>query len=747
MDPKIARLVNKLYKTNEYGFTYQDPDVVADPELVEYFKENHDIKTDVHRSCVNCQIRQITKYKETGDGKFKVRCSYIPRALPVGSKAKLLQLATASDIPIDRAKKLLLSTIDPVAWAELMFGFDDKDDRWKIRSYQKEQLRCSSMRVAAREGRRSGKTFAMALKLLYYAFNLKVEKGKDAEGAPVVRGPDIMIVTPYQAQLTNIFEEIEKLVKRNIELRNQVTTGTNDNLYIKTPTFKMELRNGGTMQGFVSGLGVKVDGSGGGTIRGQSADVIYLDEMDMIPEDILDKVINPILATTPDTILIATSTPIGKRAKFYHWCLSRPDFKEDYYPSTVLPHWEQIKEEIESESTKESFDAEYMAEFIEGSYGVFRPSWIQGARADYEYLNSRDNNAIRAQLKVPDPENMLIAIGVDWNKNAGTEYYVLGYSASIGTWIALEAVNIGASEHSSQRWMQELIRLNYKWRPDWIYADEGYGHTIIEDLKLQAYKLRAKPNKTPLDEATVRLNDILIAFNFSSSVLLKDPITGEDIKKAGKHFLVENAARTFEDGLFKFPASDDILKKQLLNYVVVRRHPTTNKPVFGMENERIGDHRLDAMMLALAALSLEESVYSGKTLPVSSPAYMQTQLHGHVTDHDDYTSPHDEAQGLMSALQRHRVPGAVNVLKIMRGASEEEDRAIKEKYKKQGIWPAGNSKQRRGRLNKVENENRTSILEGLEKNIGTKGSRDLINKPVSAQRKPRRGRGRSWRDK
>ena len=80
-------------------------------------------------------------------------------------------------------------------------------------------------------------------------------------------------------------------------------------------------------------------------------------------------------------------------------------------------------------------------------------------------------------------------------------------------------------------------------------------------------------------------------------------------------------------------------------------------------------------------------------------------------------------------------------------ASEEEDRAIKEKYKKQGIWPAGNSKQRRGRLNKVENENRTSILEGLEKNIGTKGSGDLINKPVSAQRKPRRGRGRSWRDK
>lgn len=743
MDLKIQRLVKKLYKTNEYGFEYQDPDAVADPELVEYFKENHNIRTDVHRSCINCQIRQISKYERTSE-EFKVKCNYIARALPSGSKAKLMQIATASDIPMERAKKLLLSTVDPVAWAELMFGFDDKDDKWNIRPYQKEQLRCTSLRIAAREGRRSGKTFIMALKLLYYAFNLKVEKGRDAEGNAVIKGPDIMVVTPYQAQLTNIFEEIEKLIKRNIELRSQVTTGTNDNLYIKTPTFKMEMRNGSTIQGFVSGLGVKEDGSGGGTIRGQSANVIYLDEMDMIPEDILDKVINPILATTPETILIATSTPIGKRAKFYNWCLTRPDFKEDYYPSTVLPHWEQIKEEIESESTKESFDAEYMADFIEGSYGVFRPSWIQGARADYEYLNSRDNALIRKSIGVPDPENMLVAIGVDWNKNAGTEFYVLGYSASIGQWFGLEAVNVGSVEHSSQRWMQELIRLNYKWRPDWIYADEGYGHTIIEDLKLQAYKLRSKPNKTPMDEATVRLNDILVAFNFSSNVILKDPVTGEDIKKAGKHFLVENAARTFEDDLFKFPASDETLKKQLLNYVILRRSPTTNKPIFGMENQKIGDHRLDAMMLALAALSLEESVYSGKTLPISKPYYTDSPM---KTNDDDYVSPHEEAGGLMNDLQKYRVPGAVNVLKIMRGASDREDRDIKEKYKKQGIWPTGNSDNKRSRIKKAESESKVSILEGLNKNIGTSNSGDFIKGPVSAQRRPRKGRGRSWRDK
>ena len=150
----------------------------------------------------------------------------------------------------------------------------------------------------------------------------------------------------------------------------------------------MEFRNGAVIQGFVSGIGMRQDGSGGGTMRGFSADLVYLDEMDMIPEDILDKVINPILATTPNTALIATSTPIGKQGKFYEWCLKRPDFKEDYLPSSVIPHWEEIKEEILREATKDSFAAEYMAIFIDEENGVFKKDWVYKAMADYNYVDA-----------------------------------------------------------------------------------------------------------------------------------------------------------------------------------------------------------------------------------------------------------------------------------------------------------------------------------------------------------------------
>lgn len=729
----------KLYKKNEFGYEYQDPDVVLPKETIEYYKEEYGIKTNVHRSCINCQIRQIEKFKkEDGEGEFRVKCNYIPKGLPTGSAAKVREIADKSEIPYERAKKLVLSTVDPVAWAELMFGFTDENENWRIRNYQKEQLRCSAYRMACREGRRSGKTFIMALKLIYYAFNLNIDKGFNSSGERVIEGPSIMIVTPYQAQLTNIFNEIESLVKRNKELSFQVSTGTGDSLYVKTPMFKMELKNGTSIRGFVSGLGVKGDGSGGGTIRGQSADVIYLDEMDMIPEDILDKVITPILLTKPGVRMIATSTPIGKRGKFYQWCLEREDFKEDYYPSSVLPHWDSIRDELVKENTEEGFRAEYMAEFIEGSYGVFKPSWIFGAKRDYEYHQTQTFQTM-SRLGVADSENMVKCIGIDWNKNAGTEFFVMGYSTSRGVWVALDAVNVSATQYSAKRWMEEVIRLNYKWKPDYIYADEGYGHTILEDLKLYSYRIRGKDNKTEMDEETAKLVDRLVSFNFSRNLDIRDPIDGTVIKKSGKHFLVENTIRVFEDGMVIVPASDEVITKQMMNYIVVKRHATNNKPVYGMDNKNIGDHRLDAMMLALAGLTLESSVYSNSgTMDITYPEF----FHKEEFENDNYISPDGMVKQIRDGTIKYRVPRAANILKIVRGGgSEEEDRAIKEKYYQQGIWESPQRYSRKRRGDSFKNEEESSIMESIvNKNNNYKPSEPMKKGP----RRSRRGR-RSWK--
>lgn len=730
MNEKVKKDIENLYTTNEYGYVYQNVKATLQPETVEHYKKEYGIKTNVHKMCVNCQVRQIEKYKNAPDGgEFKPKCSFVPKGLPAGAAKTIRDVAVKSEIPYERAKKLVLSTVDPVAWAELMFGFDDKSDTWSIRSYQKEQIRCSAQRLVVREGRRSGKTFAMALKLVYYAFNLAINKGYDSSGKEIVEGPEIMVVTPYQAQLTNIFNEIEGLVKRNRELAMQVTTGTADSLYVKTPMFKMEMKNGASIRGFVSGLGVKGDGSGGGTIRGQSADVIYLDEMDMIPEDILDKVITPILLTKPGVMLTATSTPIGKRGKFYHWCLEREDFKEDYYPSSVLPHWDEIKNELLRENTKEGFRAEYMAEFIEGTFGVFRPSWIANAKRDYSYEDTK-NYSLLSRFGVQQRGDLIICMGIDWNKNAGTEFYVIGYSPSAGKWIGLDAINVSATEYSAKRWADEVIRLNYKWKPNYIYADEGYGHTIIEDLKLYSQKMSMKQNKTELEKETANLSSRLVSFNFSKKVELMDPINGQKVSKSGKHYLVENAVRIMEDGLFLFPADDQALAKQMMNFIVAKRQQSTNKPVYGMENKNIGDHRLDAFMLALGGLNLETSIYSNRSnLDISLPGFI-----GRSTDSEDYLSPADEANMIVNGIRKSRMPRAFNVLRIMRGSgSDEHDRQVKEHYYETGVWE--NSEESKRRTSFI-NEEKSSIIESvLSKSNKT-----------SYKRNPRRNRNkRSWK--
>lgn len=727
----------ELYVINEYGVTHQNPTAKLSQEKINYYASKYKIDTSLHNTCINCQIRQIEKYNKP----FEIKCSGITKKLPEGSGAKLKAIIESNpEIDQEQALKIIKATVDPVAWCELMFGFSDDDKQWTLRSYQKEQLRCTTKRMAVREGRRAGKTFGMCLKLIYTAFNMLIPRGRDASGNIINMGPTIMVVTPYQAQLTNIFEEMEKLLKRNRELAAEILTGTGDSLYIKTPTFKMEFKNGAVIQGFVSGIGMRQDGSGGGTMRGFSADLVYLDEMDMIPEEILDKVINPILATTPNTALIATSTPIGKQGKFYEWCLKRPDFKEDYLPSSVIPHWDQIKDEILREATKDSFAAEYMAIFIDEQDGVFKKDWIYNAMQDYTYSDTSSSGRLFTKIGLKGSVEKITCIGIDWNKNAGTEFYVVAYYPSVGLWIGLDAVNVPSSEYSAKRWIKELLELNYKWKPDYIYADEGYGHTIIEDVKYQSYTLRSKKNKSAMDEQTILIADRLVSFNFSANVVLKDPVTNKDIKKLGKHFLVENAIRTMQEGLFLFSNEDNTLREQFFNYKILRRNPQNNKPVYGKANEQIGDHRLDAFMLALGGLVLEESVYSGRQMMPSVPTFHKTQVSG-----VGFQSADDEINALFDKAEEQGFPGALNVLRIMRGnGSEEEQRSIRQKYISDGIIKERGNNNKSRSINKKEDD--FSLLEALKSNLNTPNSSKTIG---SVYHTPKRGRfgskSRSWR--
>ena len=348
---------------------------------------------------------------------------------------------------------------------------------------------------------------------------------------------------------------------------------------------------------------------------------------------------------------------------------------------------------------------------------------------------------MQRKLGLKSATERTIAIGIDWNKNAGTEFYVIGYFPQDKIWIALDAVNVPHSEFSARRWIRELVDLNFKWKPDHIYADEGYGHTIIEDIKYQSYTLRAKKDKTAKEEETVLIADRLVSFNFSTNIKLKDPITNKDIKKSGKHFLVENAVRVLQDGLFKFPVNENVLKEQFFNYIIEKRNKQNNKPVYGKQNEKIGDHRLDAFMLALGGLVLEESIYSGNQMMPSMPTFHKVEAIKNV-----YRSPNDEIRELYERKKLESNPGALNLLKIMRGGgSEEEDRMIKEKYIREGLLP---NDRKNHRSRSIKEEKDFSLLEGINSYQGTEQGMRPISEVQHAPKRGRFGRNkkrRSWR--
>ena len=184
-----------------------------------------------------------------------------------------------------------------------------------------------------------------------------------------------------------------------------------------------------------------------------------------------------------------------------------------------------------------------------------------------------------------------------------------------------------------------------------------------------------------MDLETEKIADRLIAFNFSSSVELRDPITQKVIKKSGKEFLVSNAIKVMESQQVWFSNEDKTLSKQLTAYTVMRIS-ANGKPIYGVKNKKvIGDHRLDAFILALGGLFLQESIYAPSNAFVDSTPQSFTR-----EELANRKSGLGKLSGAAALLGRLRSPdvlsgqgGGVEVLEI------QGDRAKMESVKKHNI--------------------------------------------------------------
>lgn len=538
---------------------------------------NIDEVSPICHKCIRDQLKKYDKYIDAEGiaykDKFVVMCPGIPK----------------DPIPAERRAELTNEQIDeleaissPTAFAK-KYLYNNEKKPWQPRDYQIPILECRSKRMVLRCSRRIGKTTCVAIRILHAIFTNDKLK--------------VIVVGPQRKHAEDVFNIIREFIANNPFLADSVVKD------ISSPYFQLELSNGSNIKGFAGGT----KGSHEGTaIRGSNADFVFLEEMDRIDDEAIQGAIMPLLYTNANAELIGFSTPSGQQKTFWSLCMQSPIYKEFYYDYTVLP-WKDTIEKERSSFTNDQWVREFLALFTVSDHGVYQPLQIDKALHAYMYTEM-----------VYDPA-WTYSMGVDWNEKHGAEIAVVGWDPRDKMFKTVETMNVTGGDFTQLASVSAVLKTNSKWKPKFVYIDSGGGSTNAELLMKSARDNLQRGG----DPQTAKLLQTLKKYDSGANVKVKDPVTGEEIKKFAKSFMVNASVRLFEQNKIWISSQDSILEKQLRNYIIKRITPTGN-PVYGCEIESIEDHRLDAFNLAIVAFQLEfsdlfQQVYSTSVGAVLDP--------------------------------------------------------------------------------------------------------------------------------
>lgn len=487
----------------------------------------------------------------------------------------------------NKADQVKLAKImkDPVAWAQAFLRtFDPKTGKvgpWKARWYQVEMMTDNSKKRVYRCGRRTGKTETMVVESLFHVCTK--------------RNFRVLIVTPYETQVRLAFMRLNELIQESPVVKSMIVSNT------KNP-YMIKLSNDSAILGFTTGAS---SGGGAASVRGQRADLIVMDEVDYMSEADFDSVM--IIAGERQEIrTVMSSTPTGKRSKFYQACTDPAmGFKEHFHPSYHNPNWcDEMEAEFRATLSEQGYVHEVEAEFGTQNTGVFNKDRVDFAKEIYNYsyqpLDYYQEAALKSgNMVMPDmllydrkhhpPFNRFRTIGVDWDKYAETSsIVVLEFNERLKKFMILKAFSVPRSEYSYDLAVKTVIEFNEIYKPAMIYCDRGSGEYQIEQLCLYGK-----------DHPETRLQDKVKGFQFSQNIDVENPVTGEITKEPLKPFMVTQLQIAFERDQLVISKYDEKLYKQLIDYEVVKI-AQNGKPIFSDTNE----HFIDALGLAYLAMTL-----------------------------------------------------------------------------------------------------------------------------------------------
>ncbi len=248
---------------------------------------------------------------------------------------------------------------DPVFYAEAILGFH-------AFPYQAELLRCQSKRIVACWARQTGKTTAIAVKVIHFAFT-------NAEATT-------LIVSRGLRQSMIMFGVIENFIMTHPVLLKSV---------VKSTRTMIQLSNGSRIVALPCG-------PDGASLRGYTANLVVMDEAAFMPEDVIASVIFPMLATT-NGAAVMLSTPWGRDHIFYRGFKS-PNYWSQHVRAEECP---RISKEFLEEQRRDigelRYKMEYEAEFVEDESSFFRQDLIRGCVEDYDPI---DEDELKVEGKI-----------------------------------------------------------------------------------------------------------------------------------------------------------------------------------------------------------------------------------------------------------------------------------------------------------------------------------------------------------
>ena len=404
----------------------------------------------------------------------------------------------------------------------------------------------------------------------------------------------ILYVTPYENQVNLIFMRMRELIHDSPLLKNEVVK-------MKNSPYTVEFKNGSVILGFTTGAS---SGTGGASIRGQRGDWLYLDEIDYMGDNDYSTVA-AIAGERVDIGITASSTPTGKRGTFYSMC-NDPSFcySEHYHPSMDNPNWcQEMEDQFRAEMSDSQYDHEILAIFGTEEAGVFNKAKVDDAMRQelyaYHPLDSIQERNLADSMKPTmllydemnrAPMNPFRCCGVDFDKyQASSSIIVMDFDVNRKKFKVIKRIEVPRSEYTLDNAVNWIIKVNDIYNPSWIFCDRGYGDYQLERLHIYG-------DQHPY----TGLKNKVVGWQFKNTIEVMDPIEKTIVKEPMKPFMVNQLALAFERDRMILSPFDEVLHKQLIDYVV-DHVSQTGQPVFSNKDE----HFVDALGLAYLAFVLK----------------------------------------------------------------------------------------------------------------------------------------------